>query len=134
MKDSTIITHADVYDDVPSTSDGVLMSGDSPPPLQASLPSSGFETPNDVHNGKITPISSIQKSTGVDVDVEDIEEAVPIIHKTLPVPEPKPSIEKNGADYYDVADGKQLVHDVDDDPCVIKCLYFTQQCCECTIL
>ena len=113
-----------------------MMSGDSPPPLQTSVPL-GFDMPDEMRHGKITPTGTHheplkpQKSNG-EVPNEDIEEAVPIV-KTLPMPEPQPKIERNGFDY-DHTDGKQLVNDVEEDACFVKCVYFTQQCCECTIL
>ncbi|XP_046609595.1 uncharacterized protein LOC124300031 isoform X1 [Neodiprion virginianus] len=111
----------------------VMMSGDSPPPplRTSSPPSPGFDIPDDPRAGKNSPTGTakISRSTA---DTEAIEEAIPIID-TLPSPEPKPKIEKNGQQF-DVVDGKKkLVEDEEPDSCVIKCLSFTQQCCECTI-
>lgn len=113
-----------------------MVSGDSPPPMTTSIPP-GFDISEDMRPGKTTPTNipltplKSYKTNG-DVPNEDIEEAVPIV-KCLPVPEPQPKIEKNCFDY-DHTDGKQLVGDVEDDACFVKCVYFTQQCCECTIL
>ncbi|XP_046739200.1 uncharacterized protein LOC124407265 isoform X4 [Diprion similis] len=112
---------------------GVMMSGDSPPPpLRASgPPSPGFDIPDEPRAGKTSPTGTANFSRST-ADTEAIEEAVPIID-TLPSPEPKPKIEKNGQQF-DVLDGKKkLVEDEEPDSCVIKCLSFTQQCCECTI-
>ncbi|XP_012286939.1 uncharacterized protein LOC105703260 isoform X3 [Orussus abietinus] len=111
----------------------VMMSGDSPPPLHASTSFSALDGPDD-SRGKITPPldTSLDKpSTDTEMDVS--KEEVPIIQTTVPAPEPRPKIEKNGFDR-DMIDGKKPVHDVDDDSCLIKCVYFTQQCCECRIL
>ncbi|XP_012286940.1 uncharacterized protein LOC105703260 isoform X4 [Orussus abietinus] len=134
MKDSINATHADVYIyEAPSTSESVMMSGDSPPPLHASTSFSALDGPDD-SRGKITPPldTSLDKpSTDTEMDVS--KEEVPIIQTTVPAPEPRPKIEKNGFDR-DMIDGKKPVHDVDDDSCLIKCVYFTQQCCECRIL
>ena len=116
-----------------------MRQGDSPPPMQTSIPS-GYDLPDDASmTGRMSstppaittsmkPLRSESES-----DAEVIEEAVPIVHKTLPVPEPEPKIESNGIDHKHT-DEKSLVHDPDDDPCLIKCIYFTQQCCECTIM
>ncbi|XP_043286320.1 uncharacterized protein [Venturia canescens] len=146
MRDTTIITHADVYNDQePSTSknNSVMRSGDSPPPLQASIPSA-YDVPDDAGlNGRVTISSSPAITTSIkplrsesgdsDAEVISIEEAVPIVHKTLPSPEPQPKIEKkNGYDSM-YMDEKKLV-DPDDDPCIVKCVYFAQQLCECTIM
>lgn len=117
-----------------------MMSGDSsPPPLRVSVPPSpGFDIPDEARPGKTTPTptptpTSTSKSLRP-ADTEAIEEAVPIIEKILPAPEPRPTIEKNGKSY-DTLDGKKLIdYDKEDDACVVKCISFTQQCCECTIL
>ncbi|XP_051170323.1 uncharacterized protein LOC127287431 isoform X3 [Leptopilina boulardi] len=138
MKDTTFITHADVYlvEESPGTSDSVMVSGDSPPPMTTSIPP-GFDISEDMRPGKTTPTNipltpvKSYKANG-NITNEDIEEAVPIV-KSLPLPEPQPKIEKNCFDY-DQTDGKQLVGEVEEDACFVKCVYFTQQCCECTIL
>ncbi|XP_043286321.1 uncharacterized protein [Venturia canescens] len=121
----------------------VMRSGDSPPPLQASIPSA-YDVPDDAGlNGRVTISSSPAITTSIkplrsesgdsDAEVISIEEAVPIVHKTLPSPEPQPKIEKkNGYDSM-YMDEKKLV-DPDDDPCIVKCVYFAQQLCECTIM
>ncbi|XP_051170322.1 uncharacterized protein LOC127287431 isoform X2 [Leptopilina boulardi] len=114
----------------------VMVSGDSPPPMTTSIPP-GFDISEDMRPGKTTPTNipltpvKSYKANG-NITNEDIEEAVPIV-KSLPLPEPQPKIEKNCFDY-DQTDGKQLVGEVEEDACFVKCVYFTQQCCECTIL
>lgn len=109
----------------------VMMSGDSPPPLRTSIPSPGFDMPDNVRLGKTTSTPIVTKPSQPDAEV--IEEDVPIMEKTVPVPESKPEIVMSGPDS-DVDDEKSVVRNVDDDPCTIKCVYFLQQCCECTIL
>ncbi|OXU28302.1 hypothetical protein TSAR_000140 [Trichomalopsis sarcophagae] len=139
----------------------VMMSADSSPTLQASLPSPNYvDLPDEPRPGKITPTTPATNTTNSspsprasksddtggksspEVDEEEaIEEAVPIVRTTLPSPEPRPLIERNGYKDHDRVDGINGIkqkppqqHDVDDDSCLIKCVYFTQQCCECTIV
>lgn len=114
-----------------------MSSGDSSPPPQASIPSSAdFDVLDDARLEKVinAPVTSMKPPSKPNADVtkddtEEIEEAVPIVQKTLPTPEPKPEIEKNG---FDVKAKKSP--DEPDDACLIDCIYFTQQCCDCTIL
>ncbi|XP_031779968.1 uncharacterized protein LOC100678680 isoform X3 [Nasonia vitripennis] len=139
----------------------VMRSADSSPTLQASLPSPNYvDLPDEPRPGKITPTTPATNTTNSspsprasksddtggksspEVDEEEaIEEAVPIVRTTLPSPEPRPLIERNGYKDHDRVDGINGIkqkppqqHDVDDDSCLIKCVYFTQQCCECTIV
>lgn len=115
-----------------------MRAGDSPPPLQASVPS-GYDIPDDAGVTESTiPTAAVITSVKPlrqegESDVEAIEEAVPIIRKSLPSPEPKPKIESNGFDR-EINDEKKLVNEPEDEPCIVKCVYFAQQCCECTIL
>jgi len=115
-----------------------MSSGDSSPPPQASISSSaGFDVLDDARLGKVitTPVTSSKPPSKLPTadaakdNTEEIEEAVPIVQKTLPTPEPKPEIEKNG---FDVNAKKSP--DEPDDACLINCIYYTQQCCDCTIV
>lgn len=106
-----------------------MMSGESSPGLQPSISSSNFGLAD--NNDSLDKIATVISTRPLpESDTEVIEEA--IVHKTLPMPEPQPKIERNGLDK-DVADGKPPQTRNDDDSCV-KCVYYTQQCCECTIL
>ncbi|XP_066600455.1 uncharacterized protein [Prorops nasuta] len=130
MKDSTIVTHADVYiEEIPSTSDVVMLSSDSPPPMTTSLAPVGFDMPDEARPGKITPTKPLG-------DSEVIEEAVPITKKKLPSPEPQPKVHRNGLDVdHDVSSTKKLHQDDEEnDRCIVDCVYYVQRCCECTIV
>ncbi|XP_014484163.1 PREDICTED: uncharacterized protein LOC106749330 isoform X2 [Dinoponera quadriceps] len=142
MRD-TIITRADVYThEMPSTSDSVIMSsGDSSPPAQATISTSGFDVPDDARLAKISPTTTPSPTTSAKIskaadhetlntDVEAIEEAMPIVQKTLPVPELPAKIERNGFDM----DVRKTLDEREEDMCLIDCIYYTQQCCNCTIL
>jgi hypothetical protein len=132
---------------------------DMSPTLQTSVPSPGYvELPDEPRPGKITPSSASNTSNSSpsprgskseagnggasSPEDEAIEEAVPIVRSTLPSPEPRPMIElsHNGYKDHDRVDSNGLKAkppqqpDVDSDSCLIKCVYFTQQCCECTIV
>ncbi|XP_012218200.1 uncharacterized protein [Linepithema humile] len=115
----------------------IMSSGDSSPPPQASISSSaGFDVLDDARLEKvmITPVTSTKPPSKPTADAakdntEEIEEAVPIVQKTLPTPEPKPEIEKNGFD----VNAKKSPNEPDD-ACLINCIYYTQQCCDCTIV
>lgn len=80
----------------------------------------------------ITPVTSQPTkpvvSPTVNTDADAIEEAVPIVQTTLPVPESEPKIEKNGIEM------KTKKSDEPNDDCLINCIYYTQQCCDCTIV
>lgn len=116
-----------------------MSSGDSSPPVQASISSTGFDTPDDARLAKVTPTTTpspthsekILKSADEtpQTDVEAIEEAMPIMQKTLPVPESTPKIERNGFDI----EPKKMLDEREEDMCLINCIYYTQQCCNCTI-
>ncbi|KAG7202386.1 hypothetical protein KM043_018703 [Ampulex compressa] len=132
MKDSTIITHADVYiEEMPGTSDGVIMSGDSPSSLQASLPQVGYDMPDEGQLGKITPTTPPTPGTptnlkALEADTEKIEEAVAFVQTTFPSPEPRPRIEKNGIDL-EIGITTKPIEEPDNDACLVNCLYFAQQ-------
>ncbi|KAF3425477.1 hypothetical protein E2986_03672 [Frieseomelitta varia] len=111
----------------------VIMSNDSPPPLQTSIPLVDYDIPDEARPGKITPTTPTtpvtNKLLNVDTDTEMIENAVPITQTVLPVPEPQPKIERNGID----SEATKPVTQPENDSCVVDCIYFTQQCCECVI-
>ncbi|XP_076242266.1 uncharacterized protein LOC143184129 isoform X2 [Calliopsis andreniformis] len=140
MKNGIITTHADVYtEEISCSTDSVIMSSDSPPPLQtSSIPLVDYDVPDEARPGKVTPTTptSIGPMTSKllnsdNSDAETIENMVPIAQTVLPVPEPQPKIEKNGID----SDMREkTVTRTDDDSCVVDCIYFTQQCCECIII
>ncbi|XP_058807873.1 uncharacterized protein LOC131673695 isoform X2 [Phymastichus coffea] len=102
-------------------------------------------------NSSPSPRAATSRSNGGSSSHEEeevIEEAeVPIVRTTLPSPEPRPLIEHNGYKEHDRLDGVAMANsnglkkpafqerrDVDEDSCLIKCVYFTQQCCECVIV
>ncbi|XP_026667126.1 uncharacterized protein LOC108622227 isoform X2 [Ceratina calcarata] len=110
----------------------VIMSSDSPPPLQTSIPLVDYDVPDEAGLGKITPTTPTTPVTSkllnaVDTDIETIENAVSIAQAVLPVPEPRPKIERNNID---ATDNKKPVGQPDNDSCIVDCIYFTQQCCE----
>ncbi|XP_012149634.1 uncharacterized protein LOC100881840 isoform X2 [Megachile rotundata] len=112
----------------------VIMSSDSPPPLHTSISLVDYDVPDEARPGKITPTTPTTPVTNellnTDPDTEMIENAVPIAQTVLPVPQPQPKIERNGID----AEKKKPVTQPENDSCVVDCIYFTQQCCECVIL
>ncbi|XP_076755062.1 uncharacterized protein LOC143425890 isoform X1 [Xylocopa sonorina] len=112
----------------------VITSSDSPPPLQTSIPLVDYDMPDEARPGKITPTAPTAPMTSkllnADTDTETIENAVPIVQRVLPAPEPQPKIERNGID----SEKKKPVAQAENDSCVVDCVYFTQQCCECVIL
>ncbi|XP_011171358.1 centrosomal protein of 97 kDa isoform X3 [Solenopsis invicta] len=136
---TTIIVYADVYtQETPSTSEhelSVMMSSSDPSsPTQASISTTSFDVLDDARLEKInvTPVTSqLTKpviSPAVNTDADAIEEAVPIVQTTLPVPESVPKLEKNGIEVK-----TKKSPDEPNDECLINCIYFTQQCCDCTI-
>ncbi|XP_076625694.1 uncharacterized protein LOC143344029 isoform X2 [Colletes latitarsis] len=136
MRNGMITTRADVYtEEIPGTSNSVIMTSESPSPLQTSMPLVDYDVTDDARSGKITPtaptipVMSKLLNSGT-TDTETIENAVPIAQTVLPVPEPRPKIERNGID----SETKKSVAQPNDDSCVVDCIYFTQQCCECMIL
>ncbi|CAK9801310.1 hypothetical protein ANTPLA_LOCUS2762 [Anthophora plagiata] len=112
----------------------VIMSSDSPPSFQTSIPLVDYDVPDEARLGKITPTTPTtpvtSKLLNADTDTETIENAGPIAQTVLPVPEPQPKIERNGIDL----ETKKPVTQPENDSCVVDCIYFTQQCCECVIL
>ncbi|XP_070151540.1 LOW QUALITY PROTEIN: uncharacterized protein [Polyergus mexicanus] len=110
--------------------DVIMSSGEPSPPAQASISTTSFDVLDNARLINAAPITSQpSKPSGDNIDTEAIEEAVPIVQTTLPVPESKPEIEKNGLD----VDTKKSP-DETDVSCLINCLYYTQQCCDCTIV
>ncbi|XP_020286285.1 uncharacterized protein LOC109855954 isoform X3 [Pseudomyrmex gracilis] len=126
-----LIVYADVYShEDASKGDSVMMSSsESSPPPQASIVTTDFDVVDKVRLSKdiTTPIKSSKPIVNT-ADTEAIEEAVPIMQKTLPTPEPKPALEKNGIDI----NAKKSPDEPD--KCLIDCIYLAQQCCECTII
>lgn len=113
----------------------VMMSSSDPSsPTQASISTTSFDVLDDARLEKInvTPVTSqLTKpviSPAVNTDADAIEEAVPIVQTTLPVPESVPKLEKNGIEVK-----TKKSPDEPNDECLINCIYFTQQCCDCTI-
>ncbi|XP_020286297.1 uncharacterized protein LOC109855954 isoform X5 [Pseudomyrmex gracilis] len=109
--------------------DVMMSSSESSPPPQASIVTTDFDVVDKVRLSKdiTTPIKSSKPIVNT-ADTEAIEEAVPIMQKTLPTPEPKPALEKNGIDI----NAKKSPDEPD--KCLIDCIYLAQQCCECTII
>lgn len=132
---TTITVHADVYtQEAPSTSEHefsvIMSSGEPSPPAQASISTTSFDVLDDARLVNTVPVTSQPaKPSGDIADTEAIEEAVPIVQTTLPVPQSKPEVERNGLD----VDTKKSP-DEQDVSCLINCLYYTQQCCDCTIV
>lgn len=107
-----------------------MSSGEPSPPAQASISTTSFDVLDNARLINAAPITSQpSKPSGDNTDTEAIEEAVPIVQTTLPVPESKPEIEKNGLDV-----NTKKSPDEPDVSCLINCLYYTQQCCDCTIV
>lgn len=120
-----------------------MSSGDSSPPVQASsmISSTGFDVTDEARLAKVSPtttpssitpekISKPVENEIPDADVEAIEEAMPIVQKTSPVPESPPKIERNGFNM----DTRKTLDEREENMCLIDCIYYTQQCCNCTIL
>ncbi|XP_071566669.1 uncharacterized protein [Temnothorax nylanderi] len=138
---TTIIVYADVYTQrTPSTSEhelSVIMSSSEDPssPAQTSIATTGFDVLDDARLAKInmTPVTSQPTkpvvSPTLNTDADAIEEAVPIVKTTLPKPELELKIEKNGIE----KKTKQSPNEPNDD-CLINCIYYSQQCCDCTIV
>ncbi|XP_076681029.1 uncharacterized protein LOC143375606 isoform X2 [Andrena cerasifolii] len=126
----------------------VIMSSDSPSLLQTTIPLVGYDVPDEARPGKISPTTPPPPPTPspspigpvtiklLNDDIADTEvienDAVPMAQTDLPAPEPRPKIGRNGID----SDSKKkpVARANDDDSCVVDCIYFTQQCCECIIL
>ncbi|XP_072764460.1 uncharacterized protein [Anoplolepis gracilipes] len=107
----------------------IMSSGEPSSPAQASISTTSFDVLDDARLVNSTITSQPAKPSGDNTDTEAIEEAVPIVQTTLPMPESKPEIEKNGLD----VDTKKSP-DEPDVSCLINCIYYTQQCCDCTIV
>lgn len=111
-----------------------MSSSDPSSPAQASISTTGFDVLDDARLEKIniTPVTSqLTKavvSPTMNTDADAIEEAVPIVQTTLPMPELEPKIEKNGIEK------TKKSSDEPNDDCLINCIYYTQQCCDCTIV
>ncbi|XP_011691227.1 PREDICTED: uncharacterized protein LOC105452082 isoform X5 [Wasmannia auropunctata] len=114
----------------------VIMSNDPSTPAQASISATSFDVLDDARLEKInmTPVmaepTKAVVSPTVNTDADVIEEAVPIVQKILPVPEVEPRVEKNGIEMKT----RKKSPDEPNDECLINCIYFAQQCCECTIV
>ncbi|KYN32510.1 hypothetical protein ALC56_13368 [Trachymyrmex septentrionalis] len=137
---TTIIVYADVYtQETPSTSEHelsvIMSSDDQSSPAQTSISTTSFDVLDNARLEKIniTPIMSqptkpvVSPTTNIDADA--IEEAVSIVQTTLPMPELQPKIEKNG-----IETKTKKSSDEPNDDCLINCIYYTQQCCDCTIV
>ncbi|XP_071566668.1 uncharacterized protein [Temnothorax nylanderi] len=115
----------------------VIMSSSEDPssPAQTSIATTGFDVLDDARLAKInmTPVTSQPTkpvvSPTLNTDADAIEEAVPIVKTTLPKPELELKIEKNGIE----KKTKQSPNEPNDD-CLINCIYYSQQCCDCTIV
>lgn len=121
-----------------------MSSGDtSPPAAQASISSTGFDMVDDVRLEKknldktnlektaAIPLTSLKPAKSGEVvdltDPEAIEEAVPMVHETELVE--TQSKMKNGIDI----DKRKEPFEEHEDDCLINCIYYTQECCLCTI-
>lgn len=111
-----------------------MPSNDPSSPAQASISTTGFDMLDNARLEKIniSPVTSQSTkpvvSPTANTDADAIEEAVPIV-TTLPVPELGPKIEKNGIEMK-----MKKSPDEPNDDCLINCIYYTQQCCDCTIV
>lgn len=110
-----------------------MSSSDPLSPAQASISTTSFDVLDDagLEKANISPVTSQPTkpmiSPTVNADADVIEEAVPIM-TTLPVPELEPKIE-NG-----IKMKTKKSNNEPNDECLINCIYFTQQCCDCTIV
>ncbi|XP_011879711.1 PREDICTED: uncharacterized protein LOC105568557 isoform X1 [Vollenhovia emeryi] len=105
---------------------------DDSSPAQASISTRGLDVLDDARLNKFSLTSQPTKPAAspiVDTDADAIEEAVPIVQTKLPVPESEPKIEKNG-----IERKPKKPRDEPNDECLINCIYYTQQCCDCTIV
>ncbi|XP_070510782.1 uncharacterized protein [Cardiocondyla obscurior] len=138
---TTIIVYADVYtQEIPGTSEhgltSVMTSNDPSSPTQASISTTDFDVVDDARIAlekrldklSINAITS-QPTKPATMNTDEIEEEVAIMQTTLPKPEMKPKVEKNG-----IETKTKKSPDEPNDECLINCIYYTQQCCDCTIL
>ncbi|KYM95873.1 hypothetical protein ALC62_13483 [Cyphomyrmex costatus] len=114
----------------------IMSSDDQSSPTQASISTTSFDVLDNARLEKIdiSPIITSQPTKTVvsqvtNTDADVIEEAVPIVQTTLPMPELQPKIEKNGIEMK-----TKKSSDEPNDDCLINCIYYTQQCCDCTIV
>ncbi|XP_011060440.1 PREDICTED: uncharacterized protein LOC105149596 isoform X2 [Acromyrmex echinatior] len=115
--------------------DVIMSSDDQSSPAQTSISTTSFDVLDNARLEKIniTPIISqptkpmVSPTTNTDADA--IEEAVSIVQTTLPMPELQPKLEKNG-----IETKTKKSSDEPNDDCLINCIYYTQQCCDCTIV
>lgn len=109
------------------------MSSSDPSSPQASISTTSFDVLDNARLEKInvTPVTSQPTKSMISstVNTDTIEEAVPIVQTTLPVPELEPKIEKNGIEMK-----TKKKSDEPNDDCLINCIYYTQQFCDCTIV
>ncbi|XP_011879717.1 PREDICTED: uncharacterized protein LOC105568557 isoform X5 [Vollenhovia emeryi] len=112
--------------------DVMMAPTDDSSPAQASISTRGLDVLDDARLNKFSLTSQPTKPAAspiVDTDADAIEEAVPIVQTKLPVPESEPKIEKNG-----IERKPKKPRDEPNDECLINCIYYTQQCCDCTIV
>lgn len=113
-----------------------MSSNDPSSPAQTSISTTGFDMLDDARLEKINIPPVMSQSTKpvvsptVNTDADAIEEAVPIVQTTLPAPELGTKIEKNGIEKMKMKKSP----DEPNDDCLINCIYYTQQCCDCTIV
>ncbi|XP_034943542.1 uncharacterized protein [Chelonus insularis] len=123
-------------DDYHRPHNSVMMSRDSGSFDSRTLPPTSYDLPDDARPGVLPPVIPLTSTTKLPSDrgsdVGGIEEVATITKKTLPSPEPRPKIQHNGNDSSKKIENK-LAENTDDDACV-KCIYFTQQMCECVIV
>jgi len=110
-----------------------MSSGDTTPQAQASISSTGFDMVDDTRLDKkdqtIIGLSSMKPAKSAEVAVTDPEaiEEVVSIRETQFTSKTKPKME-NGIDIEDKEPRQQI-----EDDCLINCIYYTQECCSCTI-
>jgi len=113
----------------------MMSSGDTTPQAQASISSTGFDMVDDARLDKkdqtIIGLTSMKPAKSAEVAVTDpeaIEEAASIRETRFTKPKTKPKME-NGIDIEKDKEPRQQI----EDDCLINCIYYTQECCSCTI-
>ncbi|KAH0951599.1 hypothetical protein HN011_008453 [Eciton burchellii] len=112
----------------------MMSSGDTTPQAQASISSTGFDTVDDTRLDKkdqaIVGLTSIKPAKSAEMAVTDPEaiEEVISIRETQFTSKTKPKME-NGIDIEKDKEPRQQI----EDDCLINCIYYTQECCSCTI-